>query len=106
MCSRVQGFPDLFTGSKCFLVTQEIAAALDIIDANGARSQTCRAIVDAGCTAGTELMSATASPGRTWLISRKCRMPNLAAAATAALFRGGDCGPCLSDLARADSSAQ
>ena len=51
-------------------------------------------------------MSATASPGRTWIISGKRRVPNLASKAAAALFRGGDRGVRLPSLARADPSAQ
>src|SRR5690348_4699187 len=70
------------------------------------RPQTRRDAIDDCSVAGTKLMSAAASPGRTWSIIVHHRMPALAAAASAALFHGGDSFPCLPDLADPHPSAQ
>jgi hypothetical protein len=73
---------------------------------NVARPETCGNPVHGCRAAGAELMSATASPGRTWIISHQCRMSDLARAASASFLRGGDRGVWVSDLARPDSLAQ
>jgi hypothetical protein len=73
---------------------------------NATRPETCGNFVYGCRAAGAELMSAAASPGRTWIISSQCGMPDLASAPPASLLCSGDRGICISDLARSHSSAQ
>ena len=66
-------------------------------DENGPKAS--RSPVDYRGSADAQLMSASAGPGRTWL-SRivERRLPVLARASAAAVFRGGRCGACISDV--------
>lgn len=62
---------------------------------NGGRPQTRRHAVDHRSDAGAELMNTPSSPGRTWSVAAKRRMPTLVAAASATLFH---CGASLADI--------
>ena len=73
---------------------------------HAAGPQAGRNTLDHRRDAGAKLMSAPASPGRTWSISDQRRMPTLVAAASATLYDGGNPFARLPDLVDPYPSAQ
>jgi len=116
-----QKFPHVFRStapsrsrvSNAYLTSRDVrerSSAHDIVrtedEVNAARSQERRHAVDRGGAARAELMSAPASPGRTWIISGERGLPALAAETRTAILRRSYRVTRISGLAAPDSSAE